>query len=131
MKKTFYKIKLSLATLWIAIISFSSKVISQFHQFGQDFSVPSVATAQTVYWVPPQELGTKINAIVNAIKRFRIPLIIVIFIVWIVNFIKIRKIEDKNLKKKKIKNTAIIILIISIIILLMSISARLIKKYYD
>jgi len=128
MKKTFYKIKISLAALWIAIISFSSKVLWLITW--PTLQQQNIYQWEVMYWVPSPGPETTINAIINAIKRFRIPLIIVIFIVWIVNFIKIRKIDDKTLKKKKIKSTAIIILIISIIILLMSISARLIKKYY-
>ena len=114
MKKTLSKIKVSLATAWIAIISFSSKV------FGQRFN-NSMWHMQTFYWVEMPEKYISPEPLTSTgwttsiiIKIAQILLVAIIFIVWIISFIKIKKIDDKALKKKKIKNTIIIMILLII-----------------
>ena len=112
MKKAINKIKISLSTLWIAIISFSSKVMG----LHSDWTVD----AQPDYWIYyPSELLTspKSESPILAIKIVQILLIAVIFIVWIVSFLKIKKIDDKTLKKKKIRNTIIVIAIVILVLI--------------
>jgi hypothetical protein len=41
--------------------------------------------------------------------------VLVIFLIGIINYLKIRKIDDKELRAKKIKKTIIIIVVIAII----------------
>ena len=126
MKKTINKIKISLSTLWIAVISFSSKVMGQHRD--SDWTVD----AQPDYWIYyPSELLTspKSESPILAIKIVQILLITVIFIVWIVSFLKTRKIYDKTLKKKKIRNTIIVIaILILILIAAFIIPTRLLTK---
>ncbi len=64
---------------------------------------------QGIYWVPQPE--SKIDI---AIKIFPRLLVAITFIVWIVSFLKIRKIDDKVEKKKIIKKIIIILLAIII-----------------
>lgn len=124
MKKLLTKTKTVLATLWIALISFPFKTLS----------------IQTFYWVPSaQEYRVKpisaytepttslMDTIIKIAPRL---LVAVTFIIWIVSFIKIRKIDDKNLKKKKIKNTIIIISILVILIVILLLLPRFLKKYW-
>ena len=127
MKKTLNKLKVILAILWGAIISIPSKVI------GQVIS-PSFDHMQTFYWVASPDLvltqsPEPVFTITNIIRISQILLGTIVFIVWIVNLIKIRKIEDKALKQKNMKRIGIIVLISIVIIFLLSLSIRLIKKY--
>ena len=109
MKKSFNKIKTILTTLWIAIISFSSKVI------GIEWDDP---TRETLYWVQqPETLISSESEITLAVKIAQIWLTAVIFIVWIVNFVKIRKMDDRIEKQKKIRTTVIVLAIFVLILI--------------
>ena len=106
MKKTINKKKLSLAAIWAAMLSFPLKVMGQI-----DEHLYWVANIQDVYWVPPIE--QKINIIIKIAQR---ALVWITFIVWIVNLIKIKKIDDKVQKEKRIKRTIIILAIFAVIL---------------
>lgn len=121
MKKFIYKIKISLATLVATPISFFSKVIGQI-----DRNNPG----QPLYWVSSPEISDAYQITV-AIKVVQVFLIAIVFIVWIINFIKIRKIDDKILKKKKIKKTVIVISILIILIIALVIFAPLLKEIFS
>ncbi len=134
MKKLFTKIKTVLATLWIGIISFSSKVLWKTPIFEQTYKWHM----QTFYWVPSAQeyrvipisayaepTTSLMDTIIKIAPRL---LVAVTFIIWVVSFIKIRKIDDETLKKKKIKNTIIISTLI-ILILLLLLLPRFLKKY--
>jgi len=129
MKKLFTKIKLGLATLWIAIISFSSKVMGKLSTWrtvwdSQRNEPIYDKSVQAAYWVPNPT--NHINPILNAIQRLTA---IAILIIWIINLIRIIRTDDKDLKKKRIKNTIIIIAILAAILAItFIISARLLKK---
>ncbi len=106
MKRTLNKIKTSLATLLIALVSFSSKI------FAQRWEYPEAAIGQTLYWVyNPKPLP---ETIIRISQRL---LVAVVLILWIVNFIRIRKIEDKSEKNKKIKKAVIVIAILLVILI--------------
>jgi len=122
MKKLFTKIKLGLATLWIALISFFSKVTWGLSKWPTEPKFWDMYNGQEIlYWVPRDSEIPKLpkTPILLATITKIIPriLITITFIIWIINFIKIRKINDENLKKKKIKNTIIIISILIILII--------------
>ena len=126
MKTTLKWVKASLAVLWLSIISFPSKVISQMMS---DDLVPF----QTKYWVQQPVEAYKISVepistIIDITKRLQVLLVVIVFIVWIVNFVKIRKIDDKSLRKKKIRKMIMFMLIILLIILLLSLWIRLINR---
>ncbi len=119
MKKYFNKIKTGFVTFWLALISFPSKV-KGLNDWGwkkpqrqPDYWIhyPS----EELYWVPssiePSE--TIVDTIIKIAPRL---LIVITFIVWIVSFLKIRKIDDEAVKKKKIKKTIIIIFLLAILI---------------
>lgn len=134
MKKFYNKIKIRLTALWIAIISFSSKVFAQVLEY-EELKYPQtdywVARIQTKYWVvnpivDPYDWSTPT---IIVIKIAQILLIVIIPIIWIINFIKIKKMDDKTQKKKKIIATIITILAILIIIILLSVAVWLLKKY--
>lgn len=117
MKKTTNKTKLSIATLWTAIISFLSKV------FAQERENPEQRySAQTLYWVANPEPSPE-TIILITIKLLQRLLLAVVLVLWIINFIKIRKIDDKIQKKEKIKKTIITVVVMVIIILLLSVAA--------
>lgn len=118
MKRTLTKIKVMLSALWIVIISLPSKIIG--------LTTSMHRTPQMLYWVPetpdieyfpPEPLTSAEWTPIIAIKIAQILLVAIIFIIWIVSFIKIKKIEDKNLKKKKIRNTIIIITILVLLLI--------------
>lgn len=93
MKKILSKIKTNLTTLWIALVSFSSKV------FGQGWEIwDQRYYAQPAYWIrnPLSEQEIMIFAVIKILQRL---LVAVVLILWIINLIKIRKIDDKQQKK--------------------------------
>lgn len=112
MKKYFNKIKSVLTTFWVILASFSSKVMWQLDETIDGWHIQNQSYdqyVQGIYWVPQPE--SKIDI---AIKIFPRLLVAITFIVWIVSFLKIRKIDDKVEKKKMIKKIIIILLAIII-----------------
>jgi len=128
MKKFFNKIKTSLIAFWIALISIPSKVLSQ-HISSTESSM------QTFYWVEkPWKIGESITlqkspTIVDMIIKIAPRLLVAItFIFWIISFIKIRKINDKTLRKKKTKKAVIImIILITLITIVFLLSAGILE----
>ena len=120
MKKVFDKIKTSIVAFWIALVSFSSKVMWQ-----------ERANPQPMYWVYIETLPSQEWSVVIAFKIIQRLLVAITFVVWIISFMKIRKIGDKAVKKKKIKNTVIIISILVILIIAILSSAPLLTKYFS
>ena len=125
MKSILNKVKVTLVSIWTAITSFPLKALGLWEN-------PDLH--QTFYWVMSPDLITStssepVHTLINIIKLSQILLGTIVFIIWIVNLIKIRKLEDKLLKQKKIKKTGIIVLIAIVVIFLLSLSVRLLKKY--
>jgi len=102
MKKRFNKIKTWLAALWIAIVSFIWNVMAQLEDWGHLEQTAGIA---------PYDYDTVPNyyTLKNLIKRV---FVFIPFIIWIIKFIKIRKIKDKPLRRKKRWKIAIITLVI-------------------
>jgi len=131
MKKIFNKIKASLVVFRVALISFPLKVKGLWNWEWKD------PDPQPDYWIyypsekllsSPVEETTIIDTIIKTVPRL---LVAITFIVWIVSFIKIRKIDDKTVKKKKIRNTVIIISILIILIVALILSTPLLTKYFS
>ena len=108
MQKTMNKKKLKLAAIRTVALSFPLKVIGQSLPMQYLYWTPNI---QDVYWVEPIE--SKINIIIKMVQR---ALVGITFIVWIINLIKIRKIDDKIQKKKRINRTIIILVILVVIL---------------
>jgi len=123
MKKTFNKVKLYLSAIGVAIISFFSKVLGQWNWY-----VPSLYGVEYNIGIDSIEQPTLIDTIIKLAKR---PLIGITFIIWIINFLKIRKIKDKKQKKKKIKSSIITVAILIILIIACVIIPLLTKKNYE
>ena len=128
MNKTLSKIKIGLTTLWIAIMSFFSKVIGQ-----EPIWYPLYWVPEPEYRVPWYSLPVKPTLIDILVKIsnwiilwITIP---VILIVGIVNIKKIRKISDKAKRKKKIIRTIITLLLISIWAVVLYILLRLLIRF--
>ena len=68
----------------------------------------------SVYWVPKEYEKPNQN-LLDSLKIVDFVLIFITFIFWIISFFKIRKIEDKELKDKKIKRTLWLIFVLIII----------------
>ena len=64
-----------------------------------------------------------------AVKCIEGVLVAAIFLVWIISFLRIRKIEDKDLKSKKIKRTVIAIVVLLVIWILVWLWYRLYNEY--
>ncbi len=122
MKKILSRIKIGIVTLWVTLISFFSKVVGQ-----TDWANPR---GEPMYWIQPAPISNTYS-ITIAIKVAQVFLIAIVFIVWIINFIRIRKIEDKILRKKKIKKIVIVISILIILIIALVIFAPLLKEYFS
>lgn len=122
MKKTFNKITTRLATLWIAIISFFSKVLGQNWGWGLQ---PMYGVEYRVWAIKQINQPTLIDIVIKIAKW---PLIGITLIVWIISLIKIKKTKDKAQKKKKIKRTIITISILVVLIAASLILPLLLKK---
>lgn len=116
MKKYFNKIKTGFVAFWLALISFPLKVNGMEKMWVDPQPDYWIYYPSELYWVPSpiEPAETIVDTIIKIAPRL---LIAITFIVWIVSFIKIRKIDDNALKKKKIKNTIIIISLLIILII--------------
>lgn len=127
MKKFINGIKVSLATLWVSLISVFSKVMGQSYGGALLYWVPG---PDGNFWIQvPSWVNTLPEQKMNlAIKIAQSALVGIIFIVWIINFIKIRKTGDKVQKKKKIKKTVIILAILVVILVAVFLVSALLLK---
>jgi len=117
------KIKTIITVLWITIGSFCFKVMAQLGWVETDG--PTAGIAPYPHWTTP--LFTSPWWI--AIKIAQRALIGVTIIVWIINFVKIKKTDDKVQRKKRIKRTIIIIsILIVLLVAVFLIPALLLKK---
>ena len=130
MKKFLTKIKTVLTTLWIAIISFSSKVMGQVIEITEKrIDWGRETQVQDLYWVPSTRRYYGPSPSTPILNGIKLALTAAILIIWIINLIRIIRTDDKDLKKKRIKNTIIIIAILAAILAItFIISARLLKK---
>ena len=110
MKKILNKVKIGLSAFWVTIISFFSKVFGQFP--GDHEMVEMYGTPYSID-LDPLEQPTLIDIITKITKR---PLIGITLIIWIANYLKIKRIKDKTQKKKKIIKSIITIIILLLII---------------
>ena len=127
MKITFNKIKTSLATLWIAIVSFFSKVFGQSSLIRNSFGREEDIVYQSAYWVSNpiyNPIYNPIDSIITTKKIVQLVLLGTAFIIWLINFIKIRKINDKVQRKKRIKRTIITLVILLVTIFLVQLVVR-------
>jgi len=125
MKKIFNKITTGLATFWMAIVSFFSKVFGEYSNFENEWWRQEALYA-TPYREQIEQQPTIIDTIIKITKR---PLIGITLIIWIISLIKIKKTKDKTQKKKKIKRTIIIISILVVLIIACLLLPLLLKKY--
>ena len=123
MKKSLSKITSAAVMLCAGAYSFITKAT------GHDGFVKYRSFAQTDYWIRMDreltvpETTSLLTTILTTIgKCMEYILIGLVLIIWLLSYLKIRKIEDKKLKAKKIKNTAIVIWIIVIITILIAVS---------
>ena len=123
MKKSLSKITSAAVMICASAYSFIAKAT------GHKVFVKYQSHAQTDYWIrmdrelPDPETTSLLTTILITIgKCMEYILIGLILIIWLLSYLKIRKIEDKKLKAKKIKNTAIVIWIIIIITILIAVS---------
>ena len=139
MRKFFSKIKSYLAAFRIALISFPFKVKGQGNWEWVDpqpdywiITRTEPIWQQWLYWVPSfsshiEQTTTIVDTIIKIVPRL---LIAITFIIGIVSFIKIRKIGDENLRKKRIKRAIIIISILIILVVILLLLPRFLKKFW-
>lgn len=138
MRKFFSKIKSCLAAFRTALISFPFKVKGQGNWEWVDpqpdywiiTRTEPIIWQQWLYWVPSfsshlEQTTTIVDTIIKIAPRL---LIALTFIIWIVSFIKIKKIEDKTLRKRKIKKTTIIIAILIVLIVCLLLLPQVLNK---
>lgn len=128
MKKFFNKLKAGLIAFRIALISFPLKVKwlnDWWWAYPQSDYWVYQPRVQWIYWVP-----SSVNSVDVFIKLIPRLLVVITFIVWIVSFIRIRKIDDKTVRRKKIKKAIIIISLLIILVVILLLLPRLLKKYW-
>ena len=141
MKKSFSKIKWFFVMAFATVTSFVSKVMWQaIESWGskpslrwQSYYWVEMPESLLVKWPTPSEFSQLIDTVVKCVE---VLLFAAIFVVWLVGFLKIRKIDDKDLKSKKIKRTVIAIVVLLVIWILVWLWYRLYKnniliKYFD
>lgn len=135
MKKSFSKIKWFFVMVFATITSFFSKVMWQSVDLWysdrwwrvESYYWVEMPKSLPVKWPSPSEFSPLIDTVVKCVE---VLLFAAIFVVWLVGFLKIRKIEDKDLKSKKIKRTVIAIVVLLVIGILIWLWYRLYNKYY-
>lgn len=135
MKKSFPKIKWFFVMVFATITSFFSKVMWQSVDLWysdrwwrvESYYWVEMPKSLPVKWPAPFEFSPLIDTVVKCVE---VLLFAAIFVVWLVGFLKIRKIEDKDLKSKKIKRTVIAIVVLLVIGILIWLWYRLYNKYY-
>ena len=124
MKKLPSKFRTSVIVYFAGVASFLSKAMWNSSEF---FQPPF---GQTKYWVlsPDTSYSVESSSTIfsTVVKWIEIVLIGVIFLVWIISYFKIRKIDDKELKSVKIKHTIFTV----IILLLLVVLVRLWNRFY-
>ena len=135
MKNSTHRKRLSIATLLATIISFPLKIFGQgVDKVEEAWFGGYVGDRWPMYWLtytpnlPTSESSTIISTILRIIPWL---LVTVTFIIWIVNFIKVRKIDDKWAKNKKIKKTIVAISILTIIFVALLIFTPSLIKFFS
>jgi hypothetical protein len=135
MKKVFNKIKACLISLQIMLISFSSKVMAWTFETEvmelEELETWKYENPQPSYWIPYQRFSSPVEPTDTIIKTIPRLLVVITFVVWIVSFIKIRKIDDKVVKRKKIKNAVITVSILVVLIIALFVFAPSLMEYFS
>ena len=128
MKKLPSKFRTSVIVYFAGIASFLSKAMWNSSEFFQ----PSFE--QTKYWVlsPDTSYSVESSSTIfsTVVKWIEIVLIGVIFLVWIISYFKIRKIDDKELKSVKIKHTIFTVIILLLLVVLVWLWNRFYVMYF-
>ena len=119
MKKAFSKIKLTAIMAFASIASIVSKTMWQVWWWEQTQWFYWVARTAPISPITVKEPSASMLT-ETIIKCIEWALVGVIVLIGIINFFKIRKIDDKELRAKKIKKTIIIIAIIAVIDILIA-----------
>ena len=135
MKKVFNKIKACLISLQIMLISFSSKVMAWTFETEvmelEELETWKYENPQPSYWIPYQRFSSPVEPTDTIIKTIPRLLVVITFVVWIVSFIKIRKIDDKVVKRKKIKNAVITVSILVVLIIALFVFTPSLMEYFS
>ncbi len=127
MKKLPSKFRTSVIVYFAGVASFLSKAMWN----SSEFFEPSF---QTKYWVlsPDTSYSVESSSTIfsTVVKWIEIVLIGVIFLVWIISYFKIRKIEDKELKSVKIKHTMFTIIMLLLLVVLVWLWNRFYVVYF-
>ena len=128
MKKLPSKFRTSVIVYFAGVASFLSKAMWNSSEFFQ----PSFG--QTKYWVLSPDTSYSVESsstiLSTVVKWIEIVLIGVIFLVWIISYFKIRKIEDKELKSVKIKHTIFTVIILLLLVVLVWLWNRFYVVYF-
>lgn len=127
MKKSPSKFKTSVIIYFAGVASFLSKAMwSDF----EAFSRPLIE--QTKYWVPSPVSSYSDTPIISSyiFKWIEILLIVAVFLIWIISYFKIRKIDDKELKSVKIKHTIFTVIILLLLVVLVRLWNRFYVMYF-
>ena len=126
MKKAFSKIISAAVMLYTSANSLNTKAETK------DYRNDSWSMARSLYWVevpvsriPDPEPSLMSSISTTIVKWIEFVLVALVFVIWIISYFKIRKIDDKKLREKKIKKTIIIIAIIVIIGILVALWDRM------
>jgi hypothetical protein len=128
MKKLPSKFRTSVIVYFAGVASFLSNAMWN----SSEFFEPSFG--QTKYWVlsPDTSYSVESSSTIfsTVVKWIEIVLIGVIFLIWIISYFKIRKIDDKELKSVKIKHTIFTVIILLLLVVLVRLWNRFYVMYF-
>ena len=101
-----------------AVTSFVSKALWSGFDFTKYPAQPMYWVEGTIGRVPDPEPSLLFTVLSFLFKWIEVILIWIVFIIWIISYLKIRKIDDIEFRKKKIKKSAIVVSIILFILAL-------------
>ena len=113
--KSFFFMSFIFGALSFSNAMWSGYDFSDFGKFWWQVQQAWIGVIWDVAWPSSYQTFFLSENFFNVLIWIEIALVLIIILVWIIGYFKIRKIEDKDLKSKKIKRTVIPIVVLLVI----------------
>ncbi len=122
--KSFFVMAFIFGALSFSNAMWSGYDFSDFGKFWWQMQQAWIGVSWDVAWPSSYRTFFLSEKFFNILIWIEIALVLIIILVWIIGYFKIRKIEDKNVKSKKIKN------VVSLLIGIFAFGVLLLCYYY-
>ena len=108
--KSFFVMSFIFGALLFSNAMWSGNDFSDFGKFWWQMQQAQIGVRWPVDWPGSYQDFILSEKLFNVLIWIEIALVLIIILVWIISYFKIRKIEDKNVKSKKIKNVVLLLI---------------------